>query len=87
MIYKCQRGLDNVDQFSSAKTNTFFRLCLGYGSIVLILPILCSSPLKAEPQNQSEQEKTIMTHGSGNNIPPLDLQVPAVTETATFALG
>ena len=55
--------------------------------LVLILPILCSSPLKAEPQNQSEQEKKIMTHGSGSTIPPLDLQVPKVTETATFALG
>jgi hypothetical protein len=56
------------------------------GSILIILLSLFSSSDYAEAQNQPKEEKTIM-QASEKNILPLDLQVWAQTETATFAMG
>ncbi len=57
------------------------------GSLVMILAVLFSSfNNNVEAQNQPKEEKLFM-NASGKKIPPLDLQVPAVTETASFALG
>jgi hypothetical protein len=43
--------------------------------------------LSPKAQNQPIQERTTMANASDNHKPLLDLQVPAVTETAGFALG
>jgi hypothetical protein len=56
------------------------------GSILIILPVLYSSFSNGGAQNQPKEEKTIM-QASEKNILPLDLQVWAQTETATFAMG
>ena len=56
------------------------------GSLLIILPVLFISFNSVGAQNQLKEEKTIM-QASSKNIPLLDLQVPAVTATATFALG
>jgi hypothetical protein len=56
------------------------------GSLLIFLPLLFISVNSVGAQNQLKEEKTIM-QASGKNIPPLDLQVWAQTETATFALG
>ncbi len=55
--------------------------------LLIILLMVLWPAFSVRAQDQSRQEKTTMANTSANNIPPLDLQIPAVTETASFALG
>jgi hypothetical protein len=56
-------------------------------SLIWLPLILLFMVIGARAQDQSSQEKIIMGNVSANTRPPLDLQAPAVTETASFALG
>jgi hypothetical protein len=55
--------------------------------ILIVLPMVLCPVVSVRAQDQSRQEKSTMANTSTNNKPPLDLQAPAVTETASFALG
>lgn len=47
-------------------------------AFILVFPSACNNP-------ESVEKETGMINGAG--IPPIDTYAPAVTETATFALG
>jgi hypothetical protein len=70
---------------SPAKKRSFLSRLSWLWPLVFILTILAIFLTGVEARNESEQEKATMTNTTTK--PPLDLQVPVVTETATFALG
>jgi hypothetical protein len=71
--------------FAGQTTSGLVRLSL-IGFVLLIFLAFSRSSDYAGVQNQPKEENTIMQN-SGRNLSPLDLQIPAKTETATFAMG
>jgi hypothetical protein len=65
-------------------SNNFGTRIWGVFMALALLPVLVAA-LSAFSQDLQKQEKFMTTASS--SLPPLDLQTPAVTETASFALG